>query len=406
MKYCELKHIFTGFPDKDLEKTFIKSSHNPKEMRWLLIIGLLFYVHFLFLDYSLYKDYFKLMLILRLGFFMPITFILFGLSFTHFYERTSYYFLTIIEITGSYGIIFIEYITRNSQYSGIYYYGIFIALLFYYGTGKTTIALSLATSLFIAIPAILVESIFVETDPNIIMVKIIFLSLMILGGNFTGGIIQFASRSSFLKQCKIEALSMTDPLTGLKNRLFFTNIIEPELSDYIKCPEITQHQPYERLSDKNDEDCYGIMLLDIDHFKRINDLYGHETGDLFLQEFSRRIIKIIRSEDVFIRWGGEEFLLLLRHSKSSTIRTLSNRIKQEISDHYFILKSQRISATVSGGVLSVPPKSEEIFSSIENMIDLADQALYESKHKGRNRFTECLVQKDDSNEISWRPLTE
>ncbi len=408
MKSKELKFTLFGFPDKEMEKQFILSTHNPKEIRILILMGLAFYTHFLYLDSILFRDYYSSFLLIRCGVFAPVILILLALSYTHYYEKLAYYYLAIVEVVGSAGIIAMNYLVRESRYPSAYFYGLMIALLFFYGTGKATVLLSSIVSIVILIPAIWVEAAYVDADMNVVIIKGVLLFLMIIAGVFTAGIIQFNSRNNFLKQRKIEELSMTDFLTGLKNRLYFDCIMKEELRDFIKECEESQVSSDRRTSDKKPNDRYGLMLLDIDYFKKINDKYGHEIGDLFLQEFSERIKKIIRSEDVFIRWGGEEFLLLLRHTYDNAIRNLTDRIKKEISGKDFNLKTSVISASVSGGVISIPPKSEKTFQTIEHMIDLADQALYKSKHNGRNRFTECFVQKDSSDEINYnmRPITE
>ena len=84
--------------------------------------------------------------------------------------------------------------------------------------------------------------------------------------------------------------------------------------------------------------CYGLILMDVDHFKKINDRYGHEAGDIFLVEFSRRVENEIRSVDALMRWGGEEFLLLLRNMESAALSSLAERIRLSVSETPFDLE--------------------------------------------------------------------
>ena len=159
---------------------------------------------------------------------------------------------------------------------------------------------------------------------------------------------------------KLHTLATRDTLTGVYNRYSLNKEIDINI------------KKYERY-----EDIFGLLMLDIDHFKNVNDTYGHDVGDLVLKELCSVIENLIRETDVFGRWGGEEFLLILPKTNKDEAISIATRIKNIIEDHKFDYISQ---VTVSIGV-SIYTQSikKEIF------LKDVDDALYKAKSTGRNR---------------------
>ena len=133
---------------------------------------------------------------------------------------------------------------------------------------------------------------------------------------------------------------------------------------------------------------YQIMLLDIDHFKKINDTYGHKAGDFVLSETAALIRGEIRSDDVFIRYGGEEFLLFVhRKEKNQQLaKSIAYRIKEKIQEHEFHYEDLVLRVTVSIGVNCFV----EEFSKVSDAIKYADDMLYVAKRNGRNQVVSDL----------------
>lgn len=127
----------------------------------------------------------------------------------------------------------------------------------------------------------------------------------------------------------------------------------------------------------------SLVMFDLDHFKKINDTYGHLAGDYVLAEFARAISPAIRQEDTFARYGGEEFVVLSRNDALSA-EAFAERLRRTIDQHKFEHEGTLIHVTVSGGVASVPDPS---ISSASELIATADRALYSAKRTGRN----CVV---------------
>jgi diguanylate cyclase len=159
-------------------------------------------------------------------------------------------------------------------------------------------------------------------------------------------------------------LSNTDRLTGLKNRRFLQEKLEEQI---VGC-------------DRNQEP-FSLCIIDIDHFKKVNDTYGHQTGDYVLEKLSSILKVQSRKEDIAARYGGEEFVLLLPNTDVSESKTIAENLRQSIA--YSTWEMGQI--TVSIGVATFIPTDSET-----TLLQKADQALYTSKEQGRNRVTHSI----------------
>lgn len=157
--------------------------------------------------------------------------------------------------------------------------------------------------------------------------------------------------------------SVKDRLTGLNNRAYFDQVFEQQLS----------------LAQRYNTDL-SLLFLDLDNFKDINDRYGHQAGDFVLQSVAAMIEKEKRDSDIAIRYGGEEFILLMPHTGSINGIILAERIRQSIACTVLNYNNNAISITISGGLASYPTDGD-ISSDI---LTVADQGLYQAKGAGKN----------------------
>ena len=173
-------------------------------------------------------------------------------------------------------------------------------------------------------------------------------------------------RSSFQESLE---MAVTDQLTGLYNRRYLAS----HLSAMFDRSEWTERS-------------LAIMILDIDHFKSVNDTYGHDAGDCILQEFARRISASVRGIDLACRYGGEEFLIAMPDTDMAFASVVAERLRQEIASTKFVYnnKNDELAVTVSIGLASTENGPEEE-DTAQKLIKRADEALYQAKEGGRNQ---------------------
>jgi len=129
----------------------------------------------------------------------------------------------------------------------------------------------------------------------------------------------------------------------------------------------------------------SLLLADIDYFKRINDTYGHDAGDGVLKNIAALFKRLLRRSDCLCRWGGEEFLILLRGTVANEALQIAERLRQSIESHMFQPFRESGFVTVSIGGCGLPPDRR-----VEDLIDIADNYLYRAKNNGRNQVSMCM----------------
>jgi diguanylate cyclase (GGDEF)-like protein len=164
---------------------------------------------------------------------------------------------------------------------------------------------------------------------------------------------------------KLEALSYQDELTGLANR---------------RCG-LSQLSTLREISLRN-ETPFSLIVVDIDHFKQINDHYGHEAGDAMLRHCADTMRQGIRKQDLLVRWGGEEFLCLLPNTDLDGAFVVAEKMRNNLEKAQLVAGSRVLRATGSFGVARVGKEE-----SLDATLARADEALYRSKEEGRNRVS-------------------
>jgi diguanylate cyclase (GGDEF)-like protein len=186
-----------------------------------------------------------------------------------------------------------------------------------------------------------------------------FAALLSLVGNHVSHIID-----KLLLFQETQRLAITDGLTGLYNSRYFYKDLDLEIART------------ERYGSS-----FSLMLFDIDDFKRLNDTYGHQAGDEVLQELARILKTVSRVTDVVVRYGGEEFIIILPNTSEGEAIALANRIRRTVEETKIrINMEERVSITLSGGIASFPLNA----SSAKDLLNAADQAMYSAKAAGKN----------------------
>lgn len=180
------------------------------------------------------------------------------------------------------------------------------------------------------------------------------------------------------KTAELRETSFTDPLTGLRNRRYFTEVIDAEVS----------------MAGRPSSPALHMFLVDLDHFKQVNDTYGHAAGDSVLRQTADRLKVAMRTSDLIFRWGGEEFLIVARGAADLPRNELANRIVRMMGTEPFDIGNGTLLAkTCSVGFATYPfyPEDPETVE-LDAVIELADLGLYRAKQTGRNRAVGILPQ--------------
>lgn len=178
-------------------------------------------------------------------------------------------------------------------------------------------------------------------------------------------VIRDISEKSILLE-ELLKLSRMDSLTKLYNRAYFTTLFNNEVE-----------------RNKRYQNGLSVIMFDLDHFKLINDTYGHGGGDYVLMEVSNLVLNSLRRVDTVARWGGEEFIVLLPETDKDTAVQIAEKLRLALFHHHFEYQGNQIKVTASFGVASCTIDCE----TTDRMIKYADDKLYESKGGGRNRVS-------------------
>jgi len=168
-------------------------------------------------------------------------------------------------------------------------------------------------------------------------------------------------------QKQLESMATTDKLTGIANRQVFDVLFRQVHSQ-----------------SKRRKTPLSAIMFDIDYFKEINDTYGHPTGDVVLKTLAQTITQSIRESDLFFRWGGEEFLIILPDSDIDRACSVAEKIRKTVEELVITFSGKAVSVTISMGVATMSDGETS-----NNLIARSDEALYTAKKKGRNRVAWC-----------------
>ncbi|NRT75554.1 GGDEF domain-containing protein [Clostridium beijerinckii] len=203
---------------------------------------------------------------------------------------------------------------------------------------------------------------------NIINGLIFFLAIIIISTGIYNSNYEKIAQNIILREIntKLNYISSHDSLTKLLNRRSFSNNVSEKMRMVGKSKKIAT-----------------LILIDVDHFKHVNDKFGHSVGDMVLKEVSNIIIKHIKTTDLATRWGGEEFLIFLFESSINEAYVLAENIRQEIQNKVIVTDKFQIQITASFGISLL---KDNFSKSFDTSFKSADVALYKAKNQGRNRI--------------------
>jgi len=196
---------------------------------------------------------------------------------------------------------------------------------------------------------------------------------------------------------QLSQLSMTDELTGLWNRRFLNATVQEDVAQSIRNYRNIQQEPPKKTIDID----IFFIIIDLDHFKSVNDTYGHSIGDQVLVQMSQLLSSSFRNIDRIIRWGGEEFMMIVRNACRDDYTLLAERVRLAVETHQFdigIEKPLRLTCSIGIAVFPFLPNWPEALNW-DRVLEVADACLYAAKRSGRNAWigltpTELATEKD------------
>lgn len=380
------KMLALAFSDRALEGAFQQDYFEKTllQVRLTLVFAAVLYSLFGILDYFVIPETKNYTWFIRFAVVSPLLLIIYFLTYAPFYRIWMRSCLFVAGIVSGAGIVWMI-VLHPSPGNQLYYSGVLLCVLFYFVfIPDFFLASLLSWLLFILYIAMVVF--FSNISPPALMNNASAFFAFNVAGMFASHSFERYMRSDFMQRRiiherteelkkalqevemahkKAEELSQTDPLTGLFNRRYFFSTLEKELARNLR----NRH-------------CIALIMLDIDHFKSINDTYGHRMGDMVLQEIAGKIGDTVRTTDTPCRYGGEEFAILLPETDYEAAVLIGLRLQQGIEAMKILFCEKTISITASIGVAAL---SEGDFVESDVLVEMADQALYEAKEAGRNQ---------------------
>lgn len=251
------------------------------------------------------------------------------------------------------------YIISHLEVYNPYQVELYLMIFWIYTLSGLRLSHSIITSLIIYLIGIVAPYILYEEQFNSFVLHTTWMSISMIFG-FVGGYLLIESqKDTFLKQIQLEKMAIEDKLTGLYNRT--------------KLDEVLTHQ-LQRSSRYNES--IGLLIIDIDFFKSVNDTYGHLVGDKILVKITELIKSNLRSSDTLFRWGGEEFIILSLETHKEEAINIAQKIRKHIKEETLEIIGTK---TISVGVTTNHEGDD-----INSIIKRADEALYIAKNSGRD----------------------
>ena len=347
--------------DKQLERDYVYNEIRGalKHIKAAILFLAALYLLFIVPDYFLTQDsgIFNIILINRATFFVLVLFLFIGIGYLKNYAALVKWF-TAYEILVSLSFLYICYIYESPTFL-IQSLGVIIIISIVFlvpnrWINMVLISVGLSASFF----AISVYHIKHYTF-NEISAAAVFISLVILLNSISSYRINYYKRLEYLNSRKLEKLAATDPLTGIYNRAKFNEELEKNTA-----------------ISKRYKTKLSLVIFDLDNLKTINDNYGHLYGDKIIVGITKIVLGAIRETDVFARWGGDEFMILLPNTSEQQAVKLTERINMLVSEKAFNNVGH---VSCSFGVVSLEESDDH-----NSFLHRADKMLYLAKRSGKN----------------------
>ncbi len=348
-----------GFNDKNTNKQFTewRKNHSYTQITYIAAVTATMYIFLATIYiYIAPKEILPTATILEIFFIAPL---LYFISYISYRKKDFFYVEILLFFSPIFAASLHLYIISKLEIYNPYQVELYLMIIWIYTLSGMSLYHSIISSSIIFLMAIIFPYIFYENQLDSFILHTTWMSISMIFGFVGGYLMNRYQKSNFLKQIELEKMAIHDKLTGLYNRTKLDEVLSHELE---RC---ARHKS-----------SIGLLIIDIDHFKSVNDTYGHLVGDKVLIAISKQIKTTLRSTDTLFRWGGEEFIVLSLQSDKTEALNIAQKIRNHIKEVNFDIVGSK---TISIGVTSSTKDDD-----IDSIIKRADEALYIAKNSGRD----------------------
>lgn len=348
------------FNDNDMMQKF-KKWREPSKLMQMRVAA--FITAFLYAAFSVLSQFISppdalpLMTLIHLYVVAPLACCIGMLSFAPKFQNNIALLLSFASIVAVIGNLII--LVNLKEYT-IYLPEIYLLLFWIFTMSGLSFSTATATAALVFIISLFGVLVFIEFSKELFFLHIFWMIAATLFGFLTSFFLERSHKIIFVKKEELEKLAMTDVLTGLFNRKKLETVL---------CSELSRSERYGHK--------LVFVFVDIDHFKDVNDTFGHQVGDDVLVEIAKLIKLNIRETDILIRWGGEEFVILFLETDSDVALKLAENLRKKVEENVF--------EKVGTKTISLGLTVNEDGDTPDVVIKRADEALYRAKNNGRNR---------------------
>ena len=357
--YIFSNYMIFGFEDRRINKKFLhwKQENSYKQITYISLVTGVLYILLSFINrYTAPQEIANFIANVQLFLIAPYILIVsyLGHKKKNFFYVETLLFLAPLLASSMHLIIISKLDSFNT-----YQVELYLMIFWIFTISGLRLVHSLITSIIVYILGGIGAYILYNSQIDQLIIHIAWMSVSMIFGFSGGFLLQDAQKNTFLKQMELEKIATIDKLTGLNNRVRFDKILNNELQRALRY--------------KNK---LGLMIIDIDQFKEVNDTYGHQVGDEVLVKLSNALKKNMRKSDTIFRWGGEEFIIIALEVNEKTLSKIAQHLRKVVERLNFDKVGQK---TISiGTTLST---SED---NLHSLIKRADKALYKAKEANRN----------------------
>ncbi len=347
--------------DSVLEERYIswQKSYKYKQIFAASILTAILYIMAYIIEFNIvHTDALGMMKIFHLYIIPPSLLFIAYLAYKNYFYTFVNTLLLLAPLVAYFGNIVI---TKSLENPTVYFSEIYLIIIWTFTVSGLLLKYATISATLTYIMAIISGLYFFDLTLEAYIMHVFWSTAAYMFGFLSAYLLEMSSQTLFLKEEELSKMAKTDKLTGLFNRSKLDEVLANELNR-------TQRS----------QSTFGLVMLDIDYFKLVNDTYGHQVGDEVLIGIAKILKENIRSTDMLARWGGEEFILIYLNNDKEKLLHLVEELRQKIEAHTFEKVGQ---TTVSFGVTLY--QSDD---TVHSILKRADSALYLAKEYGRNRI--------------------